>query len=117
MEHYAGLDVSLKEISICVVDHEGKTIARGAIVGAVLATIASVGAQAQDSVTNLRAYARLIVQCARHRRDRHIHPARNLFQKGQFTCIHNDCSNGFRIPENSPNLSNHPGRGDGSGFF
>jgi len=30
MEHYAGLDVSLKEISICVVDHNGKTIARGA---------------------------------------------------------------------------------------
>jgi transposase len=30
MEHYAGLDVSLKEISICVVDHDGKTIARGA---------------------------------------------------------------------------------------
>jgi len=29
MEHYAGLDVSLKEISICVVDHDGKTIARG----------------------------------------------------------------------------------------
>ncbi len=30
MEHYAGLDVSLKEISICVVDREGKTLARGA---------------------------------------------------------------------------------------
>ena len=30
MEHYAGLDVSLKEISICVVDRDGKTIARGA---------------------------------------------------------------------------------------
>lgn len=29
MEHHAGLDVSLKEISICVVDHDGKTIARG----------------------------------------------------------------------------------------
>ena len=29
MEHYAGLDVSLKEISICVVDHDGKAIARG----------------------------------------------------------------------------------------
>ena len=29
MEHYAGLDVSLKEISICVVDADGKTIARG----------------------------------------------------------------------------------------
>ena len=29
MEHYAGLDVSLKEISICVVDHDGKPIARG----------------------------------------------------------------------------------------
>lgn len=29
MEHYAGLDVSLKEISICVVDRDGKTIARG----------------------------------------------------------------------------------------
>ncbi|UOA26966.1 IS110 family transposase [Pseudosulfitobacter sp. DSM 107133] len=29
MEHYAGLDVSLKEISICVVDHDGKTVARG----------------------------------------------------------------------------------------
>ena len=30
MEPYAGLDVSLKEISICVVDGDGKTIARGA---------------------------------------------------------------------------------------
>lgn len=30
MENYAGLDVSLKEISICVVDRDGKTIARGA---------------------------------------------------------------------------------------
>ena len=30
MEHYAGLDVSLKGISICVVDEDGKTIARGA---------------------------------------------------------------------------------------
>ena len=30
MEHYAGLDVSLKEILICVVDGNGKTIARGA---------------------------------------------------------------------------------------
>ena len=30
MEYYAGLDVSLKEISICVVDEDGKTIARGA---------------------------------------------------------------------------------------
>ena len=29
MEHYAGLDVSQKEISICVVDHDGKAIARG----------------------------------------------------------------------------------------
>ena len=29
MEYYAGLDVSLKEISICVVDGDGKTIARG----------------------------------------------------------------------------------------
>ena len=28
MEYYAGLDVSLKEISICVVDGDGKTIAR-----------------------------------------------------------------------------------------
>ncbi|WP_231119263.1 hypothetical protein [Rhodovulum sp. MB263] len=30
MENYAGLGVSLKEISICVVDRDGKTIARGA---------------------------------------------------------------------------------------
>ena len=29
MEYYAGLDVSMKEISICVVDRDGKTIARG----------------------------------------------------------------------------------------
>jgi transposase len=29
MKLYAGLDVSLKEISICVVDEEGKTVARG----------------------------------------------------------------------------------------
>lgn len=29
MNHYAGLDVSLKEISICVVDADGKTVARG----------------------------------------------------------------------------------------
>jgi len=29
MKHYPGLDVSLKEISICVVDGEGKTIAQG----------------------------------------------------------------------------------------
>ena len=30
MKHYAGLDVSLKEISICVVDGDGKTVAQGA---------------------------------------------------------------------------------------
>lgn len=30
MEHCAGLDVSLKQISICVVDGDGKTVARGA---------------------------------------------------------------------------------------
>ena len=30
MEHYAGLDVSQKEISICVVDEDGATVARGA---------------------------------------------------------------------------------------
>ena len=29
MEHYAGLDVSLKEVSVCVVDHDGKVVARG----------------------------------------------------------------------------------------
>jgi transposase len=29
MEYYAGLDVSLKEISICVVDANGKTVSRG----------------------------------------------------------------------------------------
>ena len=29
MIHYAGLDVSLKEVSICVVDADGKTVARG----------------------------------------------------------------------------------------
>lgn len=29
MEYHAGLDVSLKEISICVVDRDGKTVARG----------------------------------------------------------------------------------------
>ena len=26
MEYYVGLDVSLKEISICVVDRDGKTV-------------------------------------------------------------------------------------------
>ncbi|MEO9515486.1 MAG: hypothetical protein ABJH45_02495 [Paracoccaceae bacterium] len=29
MKHYAGLDVSLKEISICVVDDDGRIMARG----------------------------------------------------------------------------------------
>lgn len=29
MDYYAGLDVSLKEISICVVDADGRTVARG----------------------------------------------------------------------------------------
>ncbi len=29
MKYYAGLDVSLKKISICVVDADGKTVARG----------------------------------------------------------------------------------------
>jgi len=29
MKHFAGLDVSLKEVSICVVDEDGKTVARG----------------------------------------------------------------------------------------
>jgi predicted NBD/HSP70 family sugar kinase len=28
MEHYAGLDVSLKETSLCIVDGAGKIIAR-----------------------------------------------------------------------------------------
>ncbi len=31
MKHYAGLDVSLKEISICVVDQEGQVMARGSV--------------------------------------------------------------------------------------
>jgi transposase len=30
MDHYAGLDVSLKEISLCVVDRDGAIVARGA---------------------------------------------------------------------------------------
>jgi transposase len=29
MEYYAGLDVSLKAISICMVDADGKTVVRG----------------------------------------------------------------------------------------
>ena len=29
MNYYAGLDVSLKEISICIVDEDGKILARG----------------------------------------------------------------------------------------
>lgn len=29
MKHFAGLDVSLREVSICVVDEDGKTVARG----------------------------------------------------------------------------------------
>ncbi|MCG7622491.1 hypothetical protein [Epibacterium sp. Ofav1-8] len=29
MKHYAGLGVSLNEISICVVDEDGRTVARG----------------------------------------------------------------------------------------
>ncbi len=29
MKNYAGLDVSLKEVSICVVDEDGKVVARG----------------------------------------------------------------------------------------
>lgn len=29
MTYYAGLDVSLKEISICVVDNDGEVVARG----------------------------------------------------------------------------------------
>ena len=28
MKHFAGLDVSLKEVSICIVDEDGKTVAR-----------------------------------------------------------------------------------------
>lgn len=32
MKQYAGLDVSLKEISICIVDREGKIIARGSTI-------------------------------------------------------------------------------------
>jgi len=29
MKNYAGLDVSLKEVSVCVVDEDGKVVARG----------------------------------------------------------------------------------------
>ena len=29
MKYYAGLDVSLKEISICIVDDDGKIVAQG----------------------------------------------------------------------------------------
>jgi transposase len=32
MKHYAGLDVSLKEVSICVVDEDGSVVVRGAVV-------------------------------------------------------------------------------------
>jgi len=31
MSHYVGLDVSLKEVSICVVDVEGKVLNRGSV--------------------------------------------------------------------------------------
>ena len=31
MKHYAGLDVSLKEVSICVVDGDGQVVARGTV--------------------------------------------------------------------------------------
>ncbi len=31
MKQYAGLDVSLKEISICVVDGNGKVVVRGTL--------------------------------------------------------------------------------------
>lgn len=30
MTYYAGLDVSLKEISICVINNDGEVLARGA---------------------------------------------------------------------------------------
>lgn len=29
MAHYAGLDISLKEISICVIDGDGRIVVRG----------------------------------------------------------------------------------------
>lgn len=29
MTYYAGLDVSLKEVSICIVDDDGKVVAQG----------------------------------------------------------------------------------------
>ncbi len=31
MRHYVGLDVSLKEVSICVVDAEGAVVAEGKV--------------------------------------------------------------------------------------
>ena len=40
MKYYAGLDVSLKEISICIVDGDGQVVRRGSVECAPVAVAA-----------------------------------------------------------------------------
>ncbi len=46
MEHYVGLDVSLKETSICVVDGSGEIVSEGTVISEPLAIAAFIKAKA-----------------------------------------------------------------------
>ncbi len=50
MEHYIGLDVSLKETSICVVDGDGKIVCEGTVISQPVAIAEFVRAKAISAV-------------------------------------------------------------------
>ncbi len=50
MEHYVGMDVSLKETSICVVDGDGEIISEGSVISDPTAIAAFIGSKAGKAV-------------------------------------------------------------------
>jgi transposase len=50
MEHYVGLDVSLKSTAICVVDAKGKIVREGVVITDPEAIAAFIGLHAPDAV-------------------------------------------------------------------
>ena len=50
MELYVGLDVSLKQTAICVVDRDGKVVAEAMLASDPEAIAAFIGAKAADAI-------------------------------------------------------------------
>ena len=67
MEHFAGLDVSVKETSVCVVDDTGKIIREVKVAsepGTLLAVLKNPGLPPQANWIGSRAIVAMAVQCA-----------------------------------------------------